>query len=89
MQTAKFVKKAVGFALCFIVAFVLSCYGMPLYSFTTWIVDHSHQIFSRYQADTYEPDSDPVTFLSLIVVVGVYAMALYWLIKMALRKLKR
>lgn len=74
LQTAKYVKKAVGFAICFLVAFLLSCYGMPLYSLTTWLVDHSHQLFSRYQADIYEPDSDPVTFLSLIIVVGVYAL---------------
>lgn len=89
MQTAKYVKKAAGLAICFLVAFLLSCYGMPLYSLTTWIVDHSHQLFSRYQADIYEPDSDPVTFLSLIVVVGLYALVFYWLIKTVLKKLKR
>lgn len=88
MQTAKFVKKALGFALCFIVAFMISRYGMPLYPLTAWLVDHSHQLFGRYQADVYEAGTDPVTFFSLLGVIIIYAVALYWLIKILLNKLR-
>ena len=89
MRTANFVKKAAGFVLCFIVAFILSSYGMPLHQPSSWMIDYLYQTFSRYQAGTYEPDADPVTFISIIAVVSVYAILLYWLFKMALRKLKR
>jgi hypothetical protein len=88
LQTAKFVKKALGFALCFIVAFMISRYGMPLYPLTAWLVDHSHQLFGRYQADVYEAGTDPVTFFSLLGVIIIYAVALYWLIKILLNKLR-
>lgn len=89
MQTANFVKKAGGFVLCFMLAFVLSRYGMPLHQPSTWFINQLCQIFSRYQTDIYEPGTDPATFISLIVVMSVYAFVLYWLFKMALRMLKR
>ncbi|MDJ0034211.1 MULTISPECIES: hypothetical protein [Erwiniaceae] len=88
MQTAKFVKKAAGFALCFVVAFMMSRYGMPLYSLTAWIVDHSHLFFGRYQADVYEAGTDPVTFFALLAVITLYAAILFSLIRMVVRKLK-
>lgn len=87
LQTAKFVKKASGFALCFIVAFMISRYGMPLYSLTEWLVDHSHELFGRYQADVYEAGTDPVTFFSLLVVIFIYAAVLYWLMKLLIGKI--
>ena len=88
MQTAKFVKKAAGFALCFVVAFMMSRYGMPLYSLTAWMVDHSHLVFGRYQADVYEAGTDPVTFFALLAVITLYAAILFGLIRMVVRKLK-
>ena len=89
MRIANFVKKAGGFVLCFILAFALSRYDMPLHRPSTWIIDYLYQIFSRYQEDIYEPDADPVTFISIIAVVSVYAKARSWLVKIAIRKLKR
>ena len=88
MQTAKFVKKAAGFALCFVVAFMMSRYGMPLYSLTAWMVDHSHLVFGRYQADVYEAGTDPMTFFALLAVITLYAAILFGLIRMVVRKLK-
>lgn len=88
LQTAKFVKKAAGFALCFVVAFMMSRYGMPLYSLTAWIVDHSHQTFGHYQADIYEAGTDPVTFFALLAVVMCYAVILYGLASTVMRKIK-
>ncbi|SFO05956.1 hypothetical protein SAMN05428971_2749 [Candidatus Pantoea varia] len=88
MQTAKFARKAAGFFVCFIVAFMVSRYGMPLYPLTAWLVEHSHQIFSSYQDDVYEAGADPVTFFSLVTVIALYALAMYWLVKMAIKKVK-
>ncbi|MEN4545911.1 hypothetical protein [Pantoea agglomerans] len=88
MQTAEFVKKAAGFALCFVVAFMMSRYGMPLYSLTAWIVNHSHQVLGRYQADVYEAGTDPVTFFTLLGVITLYAVVLYSLIRRFFRKIK-
>jgi len=88
LQTAKFVKKAAGFALCFVVAFMMSRYGMPLYSLTAWMVDHSHLVFGRYQADVYEAGTDPMTFFALLAVITLYAAILFGLIRMVVRKLK-
>jgi len=67
---------------------MISRYGMPLYPLTAWLVDHSHQLFGRYQADVYEAGTDPVTFFSLLGVIIIYAVALYWLIKILLNKLR-
>jgi len=89
LQTAKFVRKKAGFFVCFILAFMASRYGMPLYPLTAWLVEHSYQIFSRYQDDVYEAGTDPVTFFSLMTVIAFYALAMYWLVKMAVKKVKR
>ncbi|WP_312044263.1 hypothetical protein [Erwinia sp.] len=89
MQTAKFVKKTAGFFVCFIVAFMVSRYGMPLYPLTAWLVEHFYQIFSGYQDDVYEAGTDPVTFFSLMTVITFYAIAMYWLVKAAVKKVKR
>lgn len=62
LQTAKFVKNTAGFLACLIMAFMLSRYNMPLYPVTSWLVDHSYQYFSHYQADVYEPGSRPRNF---------------------------
>jgi len=88
LQTAKFVKKSAGFALCFVVAFMMSRSGMPLYPLTAWIVSHSHQVLSRYQADVYEAGTDPVTFFTLIGIITLYAVILYSLIKLVFWKMK-
>ncbi|RRZ90866.1 hypothetical protein [Erwinia sp. 198] len=88
MQTAKFVRKIAGFFVCFIVAFMVSRYGMPLYPLTAWLVEHSYQIFSGYQDDVYEAGTDPVTFFSLMAVIAFYALAMYWLVKAAVKKVK-
>jgi len=60
---------------------------MPLYSLTEWLVDHSHELFGRYQADVYEAGTDPVTFFSLLVVIFIYAAVLYWLMKLLIGKI--
>ncbi|EXU76016.1 hypothetical protein BG55_07885 [Erwinia mallotivora] len=88
MQTAKLVRKVAGFVICFIVAFMLSRYGMPLYSLTARLVDYSHQTFSHYQDDVYEAGTDPVTFFSLLAVITIYAVALYWLVKIVVTKVR-
>ncbi|WP_253851861.1 hypothetical protein [Pantoea sp. OXWO6B1] len=66
----------------------MSRYGMPLYSLTAWIVDRSHLVFGRYQADVYEAGTDPVTFFALLAVITFYAAILFGLIRMVVRKLK-
>ncbi|WP_032704465.1 hypothetical protein [Pseudomonas savastanoi] len=87
MQTAKLVKKITEFVLCFILAFAISRYGMPLYPVTSWLVDHSYQYFSHYQDDTYEPGADPVTFISLITIIFVYSLVLYNLLRWIFKKM--
>jgi len=67
---------------------MMSRYRMPLYSLTAWIVDHSHLVFGRYQADVYEAGTDPVTFFALLAVITLYAAILFGLIRMVIRKLK-
>ena len=89
MQTAKFVRKTAGFLVCFIMAFMVSRYGMPLYPLTAWLVEHSYQVFSSYQYDVYEAGTDPVTFFSLMTVTAFYALVMYWLVKAAVKKVKR
>ena len=61
---------------------------MPLYSITSYMVDSAHDYFVKYQADIYEPDSDPVTFTALMLVIAVYALILFVLVKITLRALK-
>lgn len=88
LQTAKFVKNTAGFLACLIMAFMLSRYNMPLYPVTSWLVDHSYQYFSHYQADVYEPGSDPVTFASLLTVIVCYALILLFFFKWIIGKIK-
>ncbi len=87
LQAEKFVKKLTEFILCFILAFAISRYGMPLYPITSWLVDHSYQYFSHYQDDTYESGADPVTFISLMVIIFVYSLILYSLLRWLLKKM--
>ncbi|EAY9493196.1 hypothetical protein BAX78_21800 [Salmonella enterica] len=75
-----------GFMLCFILAFMISRYGMPLYPITSWLIDHSYHFFSNYQDDTYEAGADPVTFISLLVVIFIYSLIFYSLIRWLLKK---
>lgn len=86
LQVEKFVKKLTEFILCFILAFAISRYGMPLYPITSWLVDHSYQYFSHYQDDIYELGADPVTFISLMVIIFVYSLVLYSLLRWLLKK---
>ncbi|RMU91969.1 hypothetical protein ALP19_01135 [Pseudomonas syringae pv. tomato] len=87
LQAEKFVKKLTEFILCFILAFAISRYGMPLYPITSWLVDHSYQYFSHYQDDIYESGADPVTFISLMVIIFVYSLILYSLLIWLLKKM--
>ncbi|CZW83011.1 Uncharacterised protein [Enterobacter hormaechei] len=89
MQTAKFAKKIAGFIVCYILAFMISRYGMPLYPITSWLVDHSYQYFSHYQSDTYEAGTDPITFTTLLVVIFIWALILYSLLRWLLKKIWR
>lgn len=89
MQPAKFVKKISGFTLCFILAFMISRYGMPLYPVTSWLVDHSYLFFNYYQDGTYEPGADPITFISLLVIIFIYALVFYCLMRWLLKKYLR
>ncbi|NIF23071.1 hypothetical protein F3J40_15880 [Pantoea sp. Acro-835] len=86
MKGVNITKNIVGFILCFIVAFWMSSYGKPLYTLTSWVVEHAYLMFGKYQSGSYEAESDPVTFSSLILVVCVYAGILFLLIKRLLRK---
>lgn len=88
MQTAKHVKNLVLFIACIGIAFFFSRYGMPLYSFTSFIVDGSYHLFSHNLQDVYESGSDPITFTTLIVMELVYAAILFALIKIIAKKLK-
>lgn len=88
MQTAKFVKNTAGFAGCLFLAFMLSRYGMPLYPMTSWLVDNAYQYLSHYQADIYEPGSDPVTFTTLLTVIICYALIVFFFFKWIIRKIK-
>ncbi|WP_057435147.1 hypothetical protein [Pseudomonas syringae group genomosp. 3] len=87
MQAEKFVKKLTEFMLCFVLAFAISRYDMPLYPITSWLVDHSYQYFSYYQDDIYESGVDPVTFISLMVIIFVYSLILYSLLRWLLKKM--
>lgn len=89
LQTAKFVKNGGLFVLCFICAFWLSRYGMPLHSMTTHIIEYSQQIFGKYQADIYEAGTDPITFTSLIATILLYALIIFGVAKIIIRKIKR
>ncbi len=88
MLSAKFVKNCAGWIICFIFSFMISRYGMPLYSVTAWIVEHCYQLFSPWQADTYEAGTDPVTFISLIGTITLYATILYVVLKVLVRKIR-
>ncbi|AYL79222.1 hypothetical protein RYA95_22700 [Pseudomonas syringae pv. actinidiae] len=68
-------------------AFAISRYDMPLYPITSWLVDHSYQYFGHYQDDTYESGADPVTFISLMVIIFVYSLILYSLLRWLLKKM--
>nr|WP_276516191.1 tlde1 domain-containing protein [Rosenbergiella australiborealis] len=81
-------KKIICFVLCFILAFTISSYGMPLYSITSWLVDHSYQLLSHYQSNTYEEGSDPITFTSLLTVISLYAIIFYNLIRCFFKKIR-
>ncbi|WP_238996377.1 hypothetical protein [Pluralibacter gergoviae] len=89
LQTAKFVKIIAGFIVCFVMAFTFSRYGMPLYPITSWLVDHLYQYFSHYQSDTYEAGTDPVTFTSLVVVLLIWALILYFLLHWIVKILRQ
>ncbi|EHY68061.1 hypothetical protein SEHO0A_03814 [Salmonella enterica subsp. houtenae str. ATCC BAA-1581] len=52
-------------------------------------MDHSYQYFSHYQADVYEPGSDPVTFASLLTVIVCYALIILFFFKWIIGKIKR
>lgn len=86
MNGANIAKNIIGFTLCFIVAFLISSYGKPLFTLTSWIIEHAYLIFGKYQPGNYEAESDPVTFSSLTLVVCVYAGVLFFLIKRLLKK---
>ncbi|MBH1932246.1 hypothetical protein PJX95_08190 [Serratia rubidaea] len=81
MQTARFVKNAALFVVCFIVAFVLSMHGMPLNAPTLAIVDYAYQTFGHSLAGNYEQGADPVSFTAILVANLVYALILFALIK--------
>ncbi|SDY06304.1 hypothetical protein SAMN05444506_101252 [Pseudomonas syringae] len=86
-QAAKLVKELTEFILCFVLAFAISRYDMPLYPITSWLVDHSYQYFSHYQDGTYESGADPVTFISLMIIVFFYSLVLYSLLRWLLKKM--
>lgn len=88
LQTVNYVKNGLIFVLCFIVAFWLARYGMPLYPVTAWGIDHVSPFFSQYQADVYEAGADPATFTSLMLIIGAYALIFFLLVKTAIKKIR-
>jgi hypothetical protein len=62
---------------------------MPLHSITTHIIEYSQQIFGRYQADIYEAGTDPITFISLMITILLYALIIFGVAKIIIRKIKR
>ncbi len=87
LMTARYVKKIGLFVVCYVLAFYISSYGMPLHSMTSSIITHAHNIFGKYQQDIYEAGSDPVTFIALLVTIAVYAGIIYWIVRFLLKKL--
>lgn len=47
---------------------------------------HQNIFFSNYQDDAYEAGADPVTFISLLVVIFIYSLIFYSLIRWLLKK---
>ncbi|QKJ87404.1 hypothetical protein PMPD1_2462 [Paramixta manurensis] len=84
LKTAKYVKNIALFIICFILAFVISMYGMPLNSLTQSVVDWSYAHFSHILTGVYESESDPVTFTALMVMLLLYALILFFIIKKGL-----
>lgn len=89
MKTVKYVKNILLFALCFAIAFGLTKYGMPLYSFTFSIADFIHNTFGKYQTGIYEFDSDPLTFFSVLTLIIIYALVLFFVVKLLISKFKK
>lgn len=64
-------KNTALFIVCFALAFWLSSYKMPLNSLTQAIVDWSYSHFRGLTTDTYESESNTVTFTALLLVLLV------------------
>lgn len=89
LKNAKFVKNTALFIVCFALAFWLSAYKMPLNSLTQAIVDWSYSHFHNLLTDTYESESDPVTFSTLLLVLLIYSLILYAAFKKLISVFKR
>ena len=85
MQTVKYVKKSLMFIACFIVACLLTTYGMPLNSLMLKVIDYSYQCCGRYLTESYEYGTDPVSFMTIVVVNIGLAIVLMFLVRVVRR----
>lgn len=86
MRSAGFVKNAAIYSICIIFAWWLSSFDKPLNGLTQWVMDTAYSTFGSGLSGSYEADADPVRFIALLVMVLIYAMVLFLLIRLALRK---
>jgi len=77
LKNARFIKNTALFIVCFLLAFWLSAYKMPLNALTQTIVGWSNSHLHGLITDTYESGSDPITFATLVAVLLVYSFILY------------
>ena len=88
LKTVNFAKNIAIFVVCAVLAFTLSMYQMPLSNLTLSIVTWSYDHFSYLLTDTYESESDPVTFFTLISVLIIYSIIIFLIFKIVMRYFK-
>lgn len=86
MRTVGFVKYAALYSICIVFSWWLSSFGKPLNELTQWVMDTAYSTFGSGVSGLYEADADPVRFIALIVMVLIYAMVLFLLLRLVLRK---
>lgn len=81
--------KNVGlFFICFVAAFCLSIYGMPLNSLTVGVSDWAYATFRPLISTPYEADADPTSFFAFVIMLCVYVSIMFVIVKLILRTKK-
>jgi len=87
LKIVKQTKNILIFILCFMVMFYFSSYGKPLYSITSAVIHFSYQEFKQYLTQSYEMDLDPITTSTLMLMVALYALVLFVIVKLVIKKI--
>ena len=88
MPVVKYIKNSLLFAVCFLFALWLSSYGKPLNGITLWVMDHTWCLFNSRLSEPYESGADPISFITILVMALLYALLLFFFIRMVLKKCK-